>query len=137
MTASLYPVAALAATLILGGCKSALPEQDEESPRPPSVAFTGVVDEMFVGDWKSTNGMSGLDLFKDGHVNIFSGTPSPKGIVKTTIKGHWLVSGGSLVLRYPQPDRTDTTIKYIAALKGNSLTLSQSAGRLKTVYRRK
>jgi len=113
--------------VMAAGCKPAPSETDDTPPKPAAVAFEGTVDPKFVGTWKTAKETSCLDLRKDGSAQILSAHPSPRGIVKSTLEGSWLVSGGDLLLRYTVPHQTETIVKYPATLSGNKMILVQGS----------
>jgi hypothetical protein len=129
-------VAATAATVLNFGCKGA---DDEYAPavRPQVADFKGGIDPRYAGTWKTDNGDSTLIIDKNGDVGIenISKFMSSKSVVHE--KGTWLVDGGSLLMRYSHAAGSPVVLKYAATLSGNTLTLLQAAGRLKTVYHRK
>jgi hypothetical protein len=124
---------AFAAAVHLCGCK---PSTDDDSgpPKPPVVAFTGSADTKFVGNWKSTDGRSGLDMAKDGTVSILAVAATPSGDRKTSLTGSWLFNGTYLLLKYSDKGQAELVIRYTATLSGNTLTLLQVGARKKLVY---
>lgn len=123
------------ASLALIGCNG--PEGDDGPPMPKFVEFEGKVDPQLVGFWKSEGGRSGLDLTEDGSAKILTVSASPKGDVRSTLEGNWLCKDKDLLLRYTAPGQPQSTVKYRFELSGDSMTLIQGSGRMKTVYKRK
>lgn len=125
----------LLATALLFGC--AKDEDVEPAVVPKSVSFTGEPDPAYVGVWASADGGSVLDLGKDGTLKVRATANTPKGKATTESVGTWLLGEGELRLRYAETSGDQTTIAYPAKLSGDDLVLGGSAGRPKTVYRRK
>jgi hypothetical protein len=120
----------------LAGCQNS----DDLEPAfvPKSHAFEGQVDPKFAGTWVSTDGVSTLDLGKDGTLKIQTLTPSPSGQSKSKVDGKWLASNGSLLMQYGKAGTPDETVlKYSANLSGREMKLKQDGGRTETTYRRK
>lgn len=118
------------------GCKN---PDDELEPAfvPKTYAFEGEIAPKFAGTWVSTDGVSTLDLGKDGTLKIQTLTSSPSGKAKSNVAGKWLASGGNLLLNYKEASGGETTLGYAAALAGEKLTLQQNGGGRKTTYVRK
>jgi len=125
--------AAVAFLAIAAGCKSA---DDEYEPAfvPKEVKFEGNVDEKYVGFWDAPDGSGSLDLSKDGTVNIVTNVSTPQGKSSSKVNGKWLASGSALVFQYKDPSQKDTTVKYAADLKGDTLVLGT---KVKTTYKKK
>jgi hypothetical protein len=124
------------AAMIVVGCKS--PDDDLEPAFVPKVhAFEGSVDPKLAGKWVSTDGVSTLDLAKDGGLKVQTLRPSPGGKSASNVEGNWLVSEGSLLMKYGSAGQGETVLKYEAKVAGSTMTLQQEGGRLKTVYQRK
>ena len=135
MTFRFLGVAAVAATIMFG-CKGT---DDDLEPAvvPKAVTFEGDVDSKYVGLWKSSDGNSTLDLSKEGVVKIDQKIVAANGKSTSHVEGTWLAKGDDLLFRYPERSGGETTLKYAAKLKGNTLVLGQSGGRLKRTYVRK
>ncbi|RYG26883.1 hypothetical protein EON82_01560 [bacterium] len=126
----------LLATAVVVGCKN--PDDDLEPAIVPKVhAFEGTTEPKFVGTWASTDGLSTLDLIKDGTLAIHATVPTPSGKSTSVLKGHWLASDGSLLLKYGKAGQGETVLKYTAAFSDKGLKLKQEGGRMETTYRRK
>ncbi len=127
---------ALAVAFLIVGCKP--PEEDDSGPpKPPLVAFTGAADGKFVGNWKTADGRSGLDMSKDGSLSILAVAATPSGDRKSNLKGSWLFDGTYLLLKYADGGQPELVIRYTPTLSGNTLTLLQFGARQKMVYTRK
>jgi len=128
-------VAAVAATMMIVGCKNA---DDEFAPAfvPKTYAFEGKVEQKFVGNWSSTDGISKMDIAKDGTLSIDTTTRSMAGKAVTHVSGQWLSSGDSLMFRYSIGTQPQTVLKYKATLSGSTLTLQQEGGKAKVSYKR-
>lgn len=131
----LAPLAIALVCLSLAGCKS---EDDDLAPAfvPKTYTFEGQPDEQYAGTWKATNGVSTIQLDKDGGLSVETVTRSSAGEGKTGVKGKWAVSNGSLMLQYPEKSGETTVLKYTAKLKGNTLDLTQDGGKMTTTYKR-
>ena len=133
---ALWTVAAIAATVLAGGCKGA---DDEYAPAfvPKTYAFEGKLEPKYVGAWVSADGSSTLGIVKDGGLKIDTASRSVAGKSLSHVAGQWLASGGTLMFRYTVGSQAPTVLKYSATLSGNTLTLQQADGRAKTTYKRK
>jgi hypothetical protein len=131
-----WMVAAIAAAVLVAGCNLS---QEEYAPaaNPTSVAFEGKLVPKYVGNWKTSNGSSSIDIDKDGGVKIETVSQSMLGKSDVVVSGKWLAGDDSLLFRYLTKTQEPVVLKYSAVLTGKSLTLSQAVGRLKTVYQRK
>ncbi len=127
---------ALAVAVPLSGCGK---PDDEYAPAvaPKTVAFDGKIDDHYIGNWVETTGESKMGLQKDGALSIETTLNSMKGKSTTYVTGKWLVNGPSLLLEYLDKGGKPMVLKYAAELNGNSLTLKQGNGRLKSTYSRK
>lgn len=126
--------AAIAAVIVLGGAGCGPAADEDEGPaKPKAVTFSGQVEPKLIGTWKTKDESSVLDLGKDGQATISSTAPSPGGPMKSTAHGSWLVSDGSLLLKYAVNSQPETVIKFQYSLVGKQLTLTTSIG-TKTVY---
>ena len=127
---------AIAVAFLFVGCKPS-DEDDSGPPKPPVVAFKGSADSKFVGNWKTSDGRSGLDLAKDGSLSILAVAATPSGDSKSTVTGSWLYDGTYLLLKYTDKGQGELVIRYTPTLSGNTLTLLQVGARQKMVYARK
>jgi hypothetical protein len=133
----------LSLSLLAVGCKPTAAgdgagEGDSGSSTGPVrkvVKFEGAADPKFAGTWKTDKESSVLDLRKDGSLTITSMVRSPRGTVKSSFDGKWLVSGEDLLLQYSAPKQGEMTIEYPAQLTGNEMTLDQGS-RSKMTYKR-
>ena len=124
------------AAMIVVGCKS--PDDDLEPAFVPKVhAFEGSVDQKLAGKWVTTDGVSTLEMAKDGALKVQTLRPSPSGKSASNVEGKWLASSGSLLMQYGTPGQGETVLKYDVKVAGDTMTLQQEGGRLKTVYHRK
>lgn len=132
-----WTAAASAAVLIaLSGCASPKEDVDQSGPPPPP-KFAGKVDSDLVGNWKTADGQSELDLHKDGTLQIDTATPGPQGTVKGQKTGAWLVDGGRLVLKYKLDSGSDQVVSYGLQHSGTSMTLSTKVPKRETKYVRR
>ena len=129
-------VAAVAAAVLAAGCKGA---DDEFAPAvvPKTYAFEGKLEPKFVGVWNSTDGSSMMEIVKDGGLKIDTTSRSITGKSVVHVSGEWLADGDSLMFRYVVGTQSPTVLKYSAELSGNTLTLKQVDGKVKTTYKRK
>ena len=110
---------------------------EDDTPQPQAVTFSGKVDPQFVGDWRTQNGRSELDLAKGGRLKIFTVFATPKGDDKASFDGAWLISSeGNLLLKYTVPHQSETKLKYKTKLEGSKMTLVQNNG-INEVYIRR
>jgi hypothetical protein len=114
------------------GCAS---EVDEEMPKRAVHAFEGEVSKEFVGDWKASDNMSGLNLKEDGSAEILAVTMSQSGRNESKLPGEWKVNEKDLLLKY-KSGNSDVVLKYAAELKGDSLKLVQAGNGHTTTYKR-
>lgn len=114
------------------GCE---PEVDETMPQRAVHTFEGEVSKDFVGNWKASDNLSGLNLKADGSAAILAVTFSQGGRNENEIPGSWKVKDKSLLLKYKSGD-SDIVLKYEAELKGDSLKLVQSGNGHTTNYKR-
>ena len=133
MRAAALCAAALVAVASLG-CKGPADEDDGPSIVPKAVAFEGRVDPAYVGNWKSADGSAGLALDKEGNVTIDQAITAANGRSTSKVRGKWLVSGGDLLLDYPERSGGETTVKYGAKVSARELALKH--GSTTTIYRR-
>lgn len=124
----------LALTVV--GCKGS---DDDLEPAfvPKNHTFEGEVAPNFVGKWKTEDGVSTLDLGRDGVLKVQTVTPSPSGKRTSTVDGQWRVSSGNLLMQYRSESGGSTVLKYAAQLANDSMTLQPEAGKAKKVYHRK
>lgn len=128
----LWTAAATAAAVLLAGCAG--PEDITQAPRPAAVSFGGKIDPRFVGSWTSKDGTSKIDMLKDGSVNLVTIIRSPYGKAVNKVSGKWLVNGSDLLFDYSDKTHDMIVVKYAATLSGESMTLTQAGGRIKTKY---
>jgi hypothetical protein len=131
----LWTVAAIAATVLSSGCKH---DDDEFAPAvlPKTYTFEGKIEPKFAGSWKTADGNSSIDLSKDGSVSMETIIRSVAGKNTSKVSGKWLATSDSIVFQYTIGSQKPTTVKYMAALDGNTLTLQQPESKVKTVYKR-
>ncbi|HEY0866022.1 MAG TPA: hypothetical protein VGE01_01515 [Fimbriimonas sp.] len=131
--------ALLATALVLAGALVGCRNEDaglEPAFVPKTHVFEGAVDERYVGVWTSTDGVSTLDLAKDGSLKIETLTPTPSGSSKSEVGGKWLASDGNLLFQYGDEKKGMTVLKYNAKLEKDALKLKQDGGRSETAYKR-
>lgn len=118
------------------GCKG-VDDDVEPAPTLKTVVFEGKVDSAYAGDWVAVGGLSRLNLKPDGAALIEATTNSAAGKSTSHLQGKWLAQEGNLLVQYGDASHDTTTLKYVATLSGNKLTLQQPGGRLKTIYVKK
>ncbi len=131
-----WTVSALAGIVLITGCKGSSDDLAQGS-QPKPVVFEGSVDPKYVGVWKGVNGLTTMDLHKDGSMKIETISESRNGKNDLTVTGQWKVSGPNLLFDYSAKGKGSTILKYSAVLAGKTLTLQQKGMRLKMVYKRK
>jgi hypothetical protein len=132
---TIWTATALAAAVLSAGCKS--DQEYAQASQPKPVIFDGKVDPKFVGVWKSTNGLSTMDLQKDGSVKIETISNSRNGPNDNKVSGEWRASGSNLLFHYDSKQSGSVILKYSAVLAGKTLTMQQTGMKLKMVYKRK
>ena len=117
------------------GCSPGTSSDDEPSSKPTPVAFVGKVEPSFVGNWKTGDNSTELDLHQDGGLTIVSTTPGHPGPPSSKM-GKWLVSDTKLLLQYGNSDGSQQTLSYTAKMAGKKLVLTTSVPKRDTVYNR-
>lgn len=83
----------------------------------------------------SVDGMSQLDLRKDGTTTIVARSYGPGGGSKSNLEGQWAISGSDLYLKYSQNGQ-EVVLKEKARLAGGQLETVQEANHHKTTYKK-
>ena len=127
-------VAALVVTISSLGCSKSTNETEAQAFIPASYPFEGKIKPQFVGNWKSKDSSTELDLHKNGKLNVITSTHSVAGKNVNHLNGKWLVNGNFLMLTYSVQNQKPIVLKYSASLTGKTLTLIQPGGKIKTKY---
>jgi hypothetical protein len=126
----------------LAGCQAQSPtvssDAADDVPPAPQITFQGKPDSSLVGTWVSDAGDSIYELGKNGKLETTSlaHAPGGKSPLKVSRDGLWGVSGTDLFTE--TQDKTGNSVgKFHFEKKGNTLTLSIPAMKVKSVFHRK
>jgi hypothetical protein len=129
-----YSFLLLTAGLAMTGCKGeSFEEVSTEAPPKRVIEFKGLVDDRFVGRWKSNTQDVTYDFQKSGEYT-YKGTVQTQGGPQTIDqKGKWLVNSDKLIVM----DDKDETFDFTFKLDGTSLSLKTNGQRkIESLYTR-
>lgn len=131
-------VICLAATSLVAGvtgCRNPEPADDTAAPVRATAVFEGKADPDYVGNWKTQDGNSELDLEKDGTAAILATVQGPGKKIVNHLVGDWALDNGNLLLRYSQ-NGAEVVLKYAVSLKGDVLMVTEPPNKKPTEYRK-